>query len=102
MLASLLLLPLTLRVCAMFQHGYTALMYAAQRGYHGMAEFLISRGARCEERNNVRPLRMLHLVPPCSRPSYGSLYVYVRLCSLGTLRWTWQGERATRPLLHCW
>jgi ankyrin repeat protein len=28
-------------------------MYAAQRGNYGAAEFLLSRGANCEERNNV-------------------------------------------------
>jgi ankyrin repeat protein len=41
------------RVCSS-QHGYTALMYASQRGNYGAAEFLLSRGANCDDRNNVR------------------------------------------------
>lgn len=36
------------------QHGYTALMYAAQRGYYGLAELAIGKGARVAEKNNVR------------------------------------------------
>ena len=40
----------------LLQRGFTALMYAAQRGHYGTVELLLSLGCRCEEVNNVGPV----------------------------------------------